>query len=107
VAITCHLVYSDAVEKSWIETLAHSQRCRAVSSGCRAFIKRPRRSDVAPLHECIAAGKQRSNLLGGEWQRRRLELRKRDVADAHAIRMRERCPRNADLIKVEELDAAD
>jgi hypothetical protein len=29
------------------------------------------------------------------------------VAEAHAVRMRERCPRNADLIKVEELDAAD
>jgi len=29
------------------------------------------------------------------------------VAEAHAARMRERCPRNSDLIKVEELDAAD
>jgi len=29
------------------------------------------------------------------------------VAEAHATRMRERCPRNADLIKIEELDAAD
>jgi hypothetical protein len=29
------------------------------------------------------------------------------VAETHAARMRERCPRNADLIKVEELDAAD
>jgi hypothetical protein len=31
----------------------------------------------------------------------------REAAEAHAARMRERCPRNADLIKVEELDAAD
>ena len=38
---------------------------------------------------------------------RALDLRKREVAEAHAVRMRERCPRNADLIKVEELDAAD
>jgi hypothetical protein len=38
---------------------------------------------------------------------RALALRKREVAEAHAARMRERCPRNADLIKVEELDAAD
>src|SRR6516164_448029 len=40
-------------------------------------------------------------------RRRALDLRKREVAEAHATRMRERCPRNADLIKVEQLDAAD
>ena len=46
----------------------------------------------------------------GSWttdRRRALDLRKREVAEAHAARMREHCPRNADLIKVEELDAAD
>jgi hypothetical protein len=46
----------------------------------------------------------------GSWttdRRRALALRKREVAEAHAARMRERCPRNADLIKVEELEAAD
>jgi len=46
----------------------------------------------------------------GNWttdRRRALDLRKREVAEAHAARMRHRCPRNADLIKVEELDAAD
>lgn len=46
----------------------------------------------------------------GSWttdRRRALALPKRAVAEAHAARMRERCPRNADLIKVEELDAAD
>ena len=46
----------------------------------------------------------------GSWttdRRRALGLRKREVAEAHAVRMRERCPRNADLIKVEELGAAD
>jgi len=46
----------------------------------------------------------------GSWttdRRRAVALPKRDVAEAHATRMRERCPRNADLIKVEELDAAD
>src|SRR6516162_2150152 len=46
----------------------------------------------------------------GSWttdRRRALDLRKREVAETHAARMRERCPRNADLIKVEELDAAD
>ena len=46
----------------------------------------------------------------GSWttdRRRALDLRKREVAEAHAARMRERCPRNAYLIKLEELDAAD
>lgn len=46
----------------------------------------------------------------GSWttdRRRALDLGEREVAEAHAARMRERCPRNADLIKVEELDAAD
>ena len=46
----------------------------------------------------------------GSWttdHRRALDLRKREVAEAHAARLREHCPRNADLIKVEELDAAD
>ena len=46
----------------------------------------------------------------GSWttdRRRAVALRKRDVAEAHADRLCKRCPRNADLIKVEELDAAD
>jgi len=46
----------------------------------------------------------------GSWttdRRRALTLRKREAAEAHAARMRDRCPRNADLIKVEELAAAD
>jgi hypothetical protein len=46
----------------------------------------------------------------GSWttdRRRALDLHKRQVAETHAARMRERCPRNADLIEVEELDAAD
>ena len=53
------------------------------------------------------------NVLGyynGSWTTdrcRALDLRKREVAEAHAARMRECCPRNADLIKVEKLDAAD
>jgi hypothetical protein len=46
----------------------------------------------------------------GSWttdHRRAVTLRKREVAEAHAARMRDRCPRNADLIKVEELADAD
>ena len=46
----------------------------------------------------------------GSWttdRRRAVTLRKREAAEAHAACMRDRCPRNADLIKVEELAAAD
>lgn len=38
---------------------------------------------------------------------RALTIRKREVAEAHAVRMRDRCPRNADLIEVEKFAAAD
>jgi hypothetical protein len=38
---------------------------------------------------------------------RALTIRKREVAEAHAARMRDRCPRNSDLIKVEKFAAAD
>jgi hypothetical protein len=38
---------------------------------------------------------------------RALAFRERELAEAHAARMRERCPRNADLIKVEASEAAD
>jgi hypothetical protein len=46
----------------------------------------------------------------GAWttdQRRALTLRKRETAEAHAARMRDRCPRNAELIIVEETAADD
>jgi hypothetical protein len=46
----------------------------------------------------------------GTWttdRQRALTVRKREAAEAHAARMRDRCPRNADLIKVEEFAAAD
>jgi len=46
----------------------------------------------------------------GAWttdQRRALTLREREAAEAHAAQMRDCCPRNADLIKVEEFAAAD
>jgi hypothetical protein len=44
----------------------------------------------------------------GAWttdRQRALTLPKRDAAEAHAALMRDRCPRNADLIKVEKLAA--
>jgi hypothetical protein len=46
----------------------------------------------------------------GAWttdRRRALTLRRREAAEVHAARMRDCCPRNADLIKVEEIAAAD
>jgi len=36
---------------------------------------------------------------------RAVAIRKRDAAEAHAARMRNQCPRYADLIKVEETAA--
>ena len=42
----------------------------------------------------------------GAWttdQRRALRLRRREAAEAHAARIRDRCPRNAELITVEEM----
>src|SRR6202035_2416113 len=69
-AITDHSVNPDAVKKSSIETLSHSQCRAAVSSIRRALIKKPCRGDIARPHECITACEQRSNLLGWERQRR-------------------------------------
>jgi hypothetical protein len=46
----------------------------------------------------------------GAWttdRRRALTLRWREAAEAHAARMRDRCPRNAELITVEEIAPAD
>jgi hypothetical protein len=46
----------------------------------------------------------------GTWttdRRRALTLRWREAAEAHAARMRDRCPRNTELITVEEIADAD
>src|SRR5712664_2474485 len=46
----------------------------------------------------------------GAWttdRRRALTLRRREAAEVHATRMRDCCPRNADLIKVEATAADD
>jgi hypothetical protein len=37
---------------------------------------------------------------------RAVSLRRRDAAETHAARLRDQCPRNSDLIKVEEIAAA-
>ena len=46
----------------------------------------------------------------GAWttdRRRALTLLGREAAEIHAARLRDCCPRNADLIKVEEIASAD
>ena len=46
----------------------------------------------------------------GAWttdRRRALALRRREAAETHAALMRDRCPRNAELITVEDIAAAD
>jgi hypothetical protein len=46
----------------------------------------------------------------GTWttdRRRALTLRWREAVEAHAARMRDRCPRNAELITIEEIADAD
>ena len=46
----------------------------------------------------------------GDWTtdpRRAMALRRRKVAEAQAARLRDRCPRNAELFNVEEIAAAD
>ena len=46
----------------------------------------------------------------GAWttdQLRTLTLRRREAAEDHAARMRDRCPRDAELITVEEFPAGD
>jgi hypothetical protein len=46
----------------------------------------------------------------GAWttdRHRALTHRRREAAEAHAARMRDRCPRNAELITVEEIATAD
>jgi hypothetical protein len=48
--------------------------------------------------------------FNGAWttdRRRALPLRRREAAEVHAARLRDCCPRNADLIKVEEIASAD
>ena len=69
---------------------------------------RPAGSQALDLSTIVPGGTPSTVLadLGadGSWTTERhsaLDLRKRVVAEAHAAHMRERCPRNADLIKVE------
>lgn len=68
---------------------------------------------MARNYRIILRDRETQTVVGyydGSWTtdpRRALDLPKREVAEAHAARLRERCPRNADLITIEESDAAD
>ena len=65
------------------------------------------------IYQITLRDRETRTVLGyynGAWttdRRRALTLRWREAAEAHAARMRGCCPRNADLIKVEEIAAAD
>jgi hypothetical protein len=71
------------------------------------------RDAVVTIYHVTLRDRETQTVVGyynGEWttdQRRALSLRKREAAEAHAARMRDRCPRNAELIIVEEIAAAD
>ena len=61
-------------------------------------------------NSCSFPGSTIVGYYNGAWttdRRRALTLRWREAAEAHAARMRDSCPRNAELITVEEIAAAD
>ena len=65
------------------------------------------------IYQITLRDRETRTVLGyynGAWttdRRRALTLRRREAAEVRAARMRDCCPRNADLIKVEEIAAAD
>ncbi len=72
------------------------------------------RGDAAvTLYRVTLRDRETQTVVGyynGAWTtdgRRALTLHWREAAEAHAARMRDRCPRNAELITVEEIAAAD
>jgi hypothetical protein len=72
-----------------------------------------REDAVVTIYRVTLRDRQTKTVVGyynGAWttdRRRALTLRWREAAEAHAARMRDRCPRNAQLIAVEEIAAAD
>jgi hypothetical protein len=90
----------------------------AWQAGCPLPFARPGRSHfeggaIVTTYRVTLRDRETQTIVGyynGTWTTdggRALTLRERKAAEAHAARMRDRCPRNADLIKVEELAAAD
>ena len=64
------------------------------------------------IHQITLRDRETQTVVGyynGAWttdRRRALAFCRREAAEAHAARMRDRCPRNAELINVEEIAAA-
>ena len=65
------------------------------------------------IYQITLRDRETRTVLGyynGAWttdRQRAIALPKREVAEDHAARMRDLCPRNAELINVEEIAAAD
>jgi hypothetical protein len=64
------------------------------------------------IYQITLCDRETRTVLGyynGAWtdRHRAIALPKREVAEDHAARMRDLCPRNAELIDVEEIAAAD
>ena len=82
-------------------------------SVCRIETRHNRREASVTTYLVTLRDRETQTVVGyydGAWttdRRRALTLRWREAAEAHAARMRDRCPRNADVIKVDEIAAAD
>ncbi len=111
-------VSPDAGTSSISLVLQFDKRARHEAADARLPIAGPGRTPfeggTAVTAYCvILRDRETETVVGyynGAWTtdgRRGLTLREREAAEAHAARMRDRCPRNADLIKVEEFAAAD
>jgi hypothetical protein len=65
------------------------------------------------IYHVVLRDRETQTVVGyynGAWttdRHRALTLPRREAAEVHATRMRDRCPRNAELITVEEITAAD
>ena len=71
---------------------------------------RDRETQTVVLAELGATTQTVVGYYNGAWttdRHRAIALPKREVAEDHAAHMRELCPRNAELINVEEIAAAD
>jgi hypothetical protein len=68
---------------------------------------------IMTTYRVILRDRETQTVVGyynGTWttdRRRAVALSRREAAEAHAARLRDCCPRNADLIKVEKIAAAD
>ena len=90
---------------------AHNRSRMAPCAGLRP--RHNRRDPAVTTYLVTLRDHETQTVVGyynGAWttdRRRALTLRRREAAEAHAARMRDCCPRNADVIKVEEMAAAD